>query len=328
MSRHRRSTDVYERSRSRSADNKHGPRRKRRSLSPKNTEMDEDNAVRKRRYFSGRDRERPFNQDMDHGKEDRRQSLQQRSPGPETDDRRLRRRHSPHGAHHHRSHKSSPRSRSPRRHRRHRHYRRSPSASRSPPPVSRRAKAPLPSQQDAFTSKSAASPANAVAHPTEKQKPNYNASGKLAAETNTVAGTNIILKYNEPPEARKPSATHPWRMYEFKGASPDPLSTTELHARSCWLFGRERAVVDFPTEHPSCSKQHAVLQFRYVEKKSEFGDRMGGVRPYVIDLESANGTRVNGERIPDRRFWEVKSGDVLGFGESTREYVVMLPPKE
>lgn len=85
-------------------------------------------------------------------------------------------------------------------------------------------------------------------------------------------------------------------------------------------------MVDFPIEHPSCSKQHAVLQFRWVEKKNEFGDREGRVRPYVIDLESANGTRVNGERVPERRFVEVMSGDVLGFGESTREYVVLLPP--
>lgn len=31
---------------------------------------------------------------------------------------------------------------------------------------------------------------------------------------------------------------------------------------SCYLFGRERRVADIPTDHPSCSKQHAVLQFR------------------------------------------------------------------
>lgn len=31
---------------------------------------------------------------------------------------------------------------------------------------------------------------------------------------------------------------------------------------SSYLFGRERRVADVPTDHPSCSKQHAVLQFR------------------------------------------------------------------
>ena len=82
------------------------------------------------------------------------------------------------------------------------------------------------------------------------------------------------------------------------------------------------------TEHPSCSKQHAVVQFRYVEKKDEFGEKVGNVKPYVLDLESANGTRVNGEMVPERRYVELMSGDVLKFGESTREYVLILPPKE
>jgi hypothetical protein len=33
------------------------------------------------------------------------------------------------------------------------------------------------------------------------------------------------------------------------------------------------------------SKQHAVLQFRFVEKRNEYGDRIGKVKPYLIDLE-------------------------------------------
>lgn len=218
---------------------------------------------------------------------------------------------------------------------RHPHHRHSPSvhrpgfAANAPPGVplpSKRSHAPLPSQQDAFT-KDPKSDA-AVKPPPEagKQKPNYAPTGMLAAETNTVANTSIVLKYNEPPEARLPPPSAPWRLYIFKGS--DLLETLQLHQRSCWLFGRERAVVDFPTEHPSCSKQHAVLQFRYTEKKNEWGERTGGVKPYIIDLESANGTKVNGESVPDRRYWELRSGDVITFGESTREYVTMLPPKE
>ena len=87
-------------------------------------------------------------------------------------------------------------------------------------------------------------------------------------------------------------------------------------------------MVDYATEHPSCSKQHAVLQFRYVEKRDEWGERKGAVKPYVIDLDSANGTKVNGEKVPERRFVEIRSGDVITFGESSREYTLLLPPKE
>ncbi|CAF9929071.1 MAG: hypothetical protein ALECFALPRED_004241 [Alectoria fallacina] len=192
----------------------------------------------------------------------------------------------------------------------------------------KRAKAPLPSQQAAFDQNPASDDGAVVKPPgeIEKQKPNYAATGKLAAETNTVAHTSIVLKYNEPPESRLPPSSAAWRLYVFKGA--EVLETLPIHERSCWLFGRERAVVDFPIEHPSCSKQHAVLQFRYTEKRDEWGGKKGGVKPYVIDLESANGTRVNGEAVPERRFVEVRSGDVVTFGESTREYVLMLPPKD
>lgn len=191
------------------------------------------------------------------------------------------------------------------------------------PPI--RSKAPLPSQQQAYNKDPTSTTITNPPEP-EKQKPNYAPTGKLAAETNTVAGTSIVLKYNEPPEARLPPSSAPWRLYVFK--AQDLLETIPLSTRSCWLFGRERAVVDFPTEHPSCSKQHAVLQFRHVEKKNEYGDKVGGVKPYVIDLDSANGTKLNGEKVEGRRYVEVMSGDVVTFGESTREYVVMLPPKE
>lgn len=87
-------------------------------------------------------------------------------------------------------------------------------------------------------------------------------------------------------------------------------------------------MVDFPTEHPSCSKQHAVVQFRYTEKRNEWGERRGGVKPYLIDLESANGTRLNGEVVPKSRYVGLVSGDVIRFGDSEREYVLMLPPRE
>jgi smad nuclear-interacting protein 1 len=161
----------------------------------------------------------------------------------------------------------------------------------------------------------------------EKQKPNFKSTGRLAAESNTVqvdGGGGIVLKYHEPPEARKPPSKEAWRIYVFKGK--DLLETVELVERSCWLIGRERMVVDFPLDHPSCSKQHAVLQFRFVEKRNEFGDRIGKVKPYILDLESANGSSVNGEAIPAGRYVEVMDKDVIRFGLSSREYVLMLPP--
>ncbi|XP_073003656.1 uncharacterized protein [Typha latifolia] len=100
----------------------------------------------------------------------------------------------------------------------------------------------------------------------EQQKPSFELSGKLAEETNRVRGVTIL--FTEPPEARKPDIR--WRLYVFKAGEVlnEPLY---VHRQSCYLFGRERRVADVPTDHPSCSKQHAVLQFRLVEKEQPDG---------------------------------------------------------
>lgn len=65
-----------------------------------------------------------------------------------------------------------------------------------------------------------------------------------------------------------------------------------------FLFGKERRVADVPTDHPSCSRQHAVIVFREVERASSLKTV---VAPYIIDLETVNGTFVNGERIEASR---------------------------
>lgn len=64
-----------------------------------------------------------------------------------------------------------------------------------------------------------------------------------------------------------------------------------------YLFGRDVAVADIITAHPSCSKQHAVLQFRVTEKEDEYGLRASAVRPYLLDLGSVNGSFLNGEEL-------------------------------
>ncbi|KAL9096297.1 MAG: hypothetical protein Q9165_001294 [Trypethelium subeluteriae] len=198
------------------------------------------------------------------------------------------------------------------------------SRSASPPRRSRKA---LPSQNDSFnalTRTGLTPPPNDK--PIVKEKPNYNTTGLLARETNLVAGTDIVLKYNEPPEARKPPASRAWRMFVFKGS--DVLETLELGGKSVWLLGRENKVVDVLTAHPSCSGQHAVVQFRHTTKTGKNGEPRPGVRPYLLDLESANGTVLNGQRVESRRYVELRSGDLVKFGSSEREYVIMLPPKE
>ncbi|KAK6527944.1 hypothetical protein TWF281_009205 [Arthrobotrys megalospora] len=153
-----------------------------------------------------------------------------------------------------------------------------------------------------------------------KEAPNFSRTTHLITETNSLNG--VVLKYVEPSESRLPPSSITYRLYIFK--SSDLLETITLSTRTAWLFGRDRLVADIPIDHPSASKQHAVIQFRFVVKVNEYGEREGGVKPYIIDLGSANGTKVNGGEVPKERYFELKEKDVIGFGHSSREYVLMV----
>ncbi|CAH1373847.1 hypothetical protein MTP99_015215 [Tenebrio molitor] len=151
----------------------------------------------------------------------------------------------------------------------------------------------------------------------EKEKPNFALSGKLTEETNTYRG--VVIKYSEPPEARKPKRR--WRLYPFKGEKA--LQTLYIHRESAYLIGRDRKVVDLPVDHPSCSKQHAALQYRLVPFTRDDGTAGKRVRPYLIDLNSANGTYINNKKIESSKYVELLEKDVIKFGYSSREYVLL-----
>ena len=172
-------------------------------------------------------------------------------------------------------------------------------------------------KSEGFWSKEAKEKTKSDEKVVEKAKPNFELTGKLAEDTNTFNG--VVIKYNEPSEARKPKRK--WRLYPFKG--DDSLPFIPIHRQSAYLLGRDRKVADIPTDHPSCSKQHSVIQFRLVQYQREDTSIGKRVRPYVIDLESSNGTFVNNQKIDPKRYYELFEKDVIKFGFSTREYVVL-----
>lgn len=147
----------------------------------------------------------------------------------------------------------------------------------------------------------------------------------------------MTLKFSEPPEARVPNTR--WRLYVFRKKVPDAgnknanddkkddglLDTYHISRQSAYLFGRERKVADIPVDHPSLSKQHAVLQYRALPTRSkEIGapDKLQ-CKPYLMDLESTNGTFLNGVRLDSARYYELRRGDVITLGASSREYVLL-----
>ncbi|XP_014554967.1 hypothetical protein COCVIDRAFT_103649 [Bipolaris victoriae FI3] len=318
-SRDRRRDGSKDRKRDRSKDRRRDrsrDRRRDRSGDRKRDRSKDRRRDRSRDRHSRRDRSR--SKDKDHRRRDKSQDRMRsrpRSPIP------------------YRSRK--PRSRSPSRSRspppKRRRHTRSKSRSRSPP-RHKREKKPLPSQEISFRGldDSAQPPSKYGGAPADKEKPNFKPTGALAKAANRVEGTKISLKYHEPAEARKPPSSQPWRMFVFKG--DDVVDTIELWQKSCWLLGRSHEVVDYVLEHPSSSGQHAVIQFRYIQKtvEDEFGVKStrGKVKPYIIDLESSNGTELNGEDLEASRYFELRDKDIIKFGGSEREYVVMLPPAD
>ena len=114
-----------------------------------------------------------------------------------------------------------------------------------------------------------------------------------------------------------------------------------------YLLGRDASVCDIVVNHSSVSKQHAVVLFRrstslqspingggggggisassrYNQQHTPPLNSTGGVgRPYLLDLASTNGTRLNGDNIPEQRYVELRTGDVVQFGDDPHDYVLV-----
>merc|ERR1712228_550328 len=100
-------------------------------------------------------------------------------------------------------------------------------------------------------------------------------------------------------------------------------STWHLHRQSKYMFGRDRRAVDQTIDHPSCSKVHAVIQFRKKTSLNATGEMETQCYPYILDMNSANGTCINGDKIKPLHYYRLFEHDVIKFGFSSRDYVVL-----
>ncbi|CDW85578.1 smad nuclear-interacting protein 1 [Stylonychia lemnae] len=93
----------------------------------------------------------------------------------------------------------------------------------------------------------------------------------------------VVLKFTEPLDAAVPTNT--WKIYPFKGEE----ELKEQAARGVYM---------------------GIIQEMVIV-------------PYLMDLESTNKTMLNGDAIEPARYYELREKDVITFGESKREYVIM-----
>merc|ERR1711892_38309 len=184
---------------------------------------------------------------------------------------------------------------------------RSRSSTRSP--LHKKAKAPIPP----------ATGNNPTAKPDveDKEGVNLELSGALTTDANSFNGA--VIKYAEPAEARKPKKK--WRLYVFKGNEELPI--LYIHRQSAYLLGRDRKIADIALDHPSCSKQHSALQYRLVPYTRPDSTQGRRVQLYIMDLASTNGTFVNNNKIEPQKYVQLMEKDVLKFGFSSREYVLL-----
>ena len=59
------------------------------------------------------------------------------------------------------------------------------------------------------------------------------------------------------------------------------------------------------------------------DKTKEKGLEVLDSTPYLMDLETTNGTFINGEKLEPRRYYQLLQKDCVKFGASTREYVLL-----
>ena len=104
-----------------------------------------------------------------------------------------------------------------------------------------------------------------------------------------------------------------WKLEVLRGGVP--VGEIDLMGRASYSFGRQggRRGCDVVLEHPSISRAHAVLQHH----------RNGTL--WAIDLGSTHGTSCNKRRLTNGTFEQVRPGDVVKFGDSSRLYIVHGP---
>ena len=145
------------------------------------------------------------------------------------------------------------------------------------------------------------------------------------------------MKFTEPIDAAAPTL-ETWGLYPFNGE--EALKSVTLRTvdglTSAFLLGRDSKVAHVHLDHHTCSNQHAIVQFRkklkVIELTAEEQVARGtfeafmqefSIVPYLMDLESTNGTTLNGDPVEGAKYYELRPKDCLKFGTCPIEYVFM-----
>eukprot|EP00698_Gefionella_okellyi_P001120 TRINITY_DN11011_c0_g1_i1.p1 TRINITY_DN11011_c0_g1~~TRINITY_DN11011_c0_g1_i1.p1 ORF type:complete len:702 (+),score=185.88 TRINITY_DN11011_c0_g1_i1:63-2108(+) len=111
--------------------------------------------------------------------------------------------------------------------------------------------------------------------------------------------------YQPPPWSAQPKSAFRFEVLK----SGQIIDDIDLSEKPFYILGRHGELCDIVLDHPSSSRQHAVLQHK------------GDDEVYLFDLESSHGTFINKQQIQPRKFCRIRDGDMIKFGQSLRLYI-------
>jgi hypothetical protein len=125
----------------------------------------------------------------------------------------------------------------------------------------------------------------------------------------------IELLYTPPPWS-----TPPQTPYFFEVREGDQIvDKIPVNVKGHYLIGR-LPICDIVADDATCSRQHAVVQFRPGDPDQITGQRTDEV--YIYDLGSTSGTYVNGMPLQAKAYYPLYKGDVLQFGQYACAFVL------
>ena len=127
----------------------------------------------------------------------------------------------------------------------------------------------------------------------------------------------ISINYKPPNDSIIPEDI--WFLFKFLKDKNEANETYKLVGKEFFLLGKDNRICDIHIKQKNISRQHAVIQFRKIIK----GNKDTFILPYLIDLNSTNGTFLNGEKIDNSKYYELRDKDNLNFGDKKLDFVLM-----
>ena len=156
----------------------------------------------------------------------------------------------------------------------------------------------------------------------EKEKPNFEPSGillkELEMEYNKSINSKTMINYNPPTDSIVPGKNEIWFLFKFSENKKEEEETYKLIDKDFFLIGKDPRICDIRIKQKNISRQHAVIQFRKIRKGKEWE-----ILPYLIDLNSTNGTYLNGDKIDNKKYYELREKDQLNFGDKNIDFLLM-----